>query len=63
MMFNNLKTALSKNGISVKEYAKILGISENNVEDKLLGKEEFTYSEFIKTCKLFKAYNADYLFN
>lgn len=61
-MFNNLKTALYKNGISTKEYAKILGISEKNVEDKLSGKEEFIYSELIKTCTLLKHYSIDYLF-
>ncbi len=61
-MFNNLKTELNKNGISAKEYAKILGISEKNVEDKLSGKEEFIYSEIIKTCALLKNYSIDYLF-
>lgn len=61
-MFNNLKTELNKNGISAKEYAKILGTSEKNVEDKLSGKEEFIYSEIIKTCTLLKNYSIDYLF-
>lgn len=61
-MFNNLKRTLNKNGISIKEYAKILGISEKNVENKLFGKEEFVYSEIIKTCTLLKNYSIDYLF-
>lgn len=61
-MFNNLKTELNKNGISAKEYAQILGISEKNLENKLSGKEDFIYSELTRTCTLLKIYSIDYLF-
>lgn len=61
-MFENLKKTLHQNGISIKEYAEILGISEKSAQNKLLGRTDFTYPEFKKTCTLLKAYNADYLF-
>ena len=61
-MFDNLRTALQQKGISVKQYAEILGIGEKTVQNKLSGKTDFTYPEFRKTCTLLFEYNADYLF-
>lgn len=42
-MFDNLRTALRQRGISVKQYAEILGIGEKTVQNKLTGKTDFTY--------------------
>lgn len=61
-MFNNLRTALYRKGISAKQYAEILGVGEKTVQNKLVGKTDFTYPEFRKTCALLFEYNADYLF-
>ncbi len=61
-MFANLRTALQRKGISLKQYAEVLGIGEKTVQNKLTGKTDFTYPEFRKTCTLLFEYNADYLF-
>lgn len=61
-MLNNLRMALHRKGISVKQYAEILGVGEKTVQNKLVGKTDFTYPEFRKTCALLFEYNADYLF-
>ena len=42
-MFNNLRTALYRKGISAKQYAEILGVGEKTVQNKLVGKTDFTY--------------------
>lgn len=61
-MFNNLRVALYRKGISVKQYAEILGVGEKTAQNKLAEKTDFTYPEFRKTCALLFEYNADYLF-
>ncbi len=62
-MFLNLKNALYKKGISIKQYAEFLEVGEKTVQNKLKGITDFTYLEFKKTCKLLMPeYNADYLF-
>lgn len=42
--------------------AEILGVGEKTVQNKLVGKTDFTYPKFRKTCALLFEYNADYLF-
>lgn len=62
-MYTNLKQILGERGITVREYAAFLGIEEREADDKLSGREEFTYQEFKKTCRsLFPEYSADFLF-
>ena len=61
-MFDNLRTALQRKGISVEQYADVLDIGEKTVQNKLTGRTDFTYPEFRKTCALLFEYNADYLF-
>lgn len=62
-MYTNLKRILGERGITVREYAAFLGIEEREADDKLSGREEFTYQEFKKTCRsLFPEYSADFLF-
>ena len=48
-MFHNLRTALQQKGISVKQYAEVLGIGEKTLQSKLAGRTDFTYPEFRKT--------------
>lgn len=63
-MLTNLKIALSKKNISMKQYAKFLGVGEKTIQNKLNGITDFTYQEFTKTCfLLLPEYNADYLFS
>ena len=62
-MFINLRKALDRRCISLREYADFLGISEAAVHDKLEGGKDFTYWEFRMTCDLLlPEYNADFLF-
>ena len=61
-MFGNLRTALQQKGVSMKQYAEVLGVGEKTAQNKLAGRRDFTYSEFKKTCALLFEYNADYLF-
>ena len=61
-MFENLQTALFQKGISIKQYAEILGVGEKTARNKLTGRADFTYPEFKKTCALLFEYTADYLF-
>ena len=62
-MLMNLKTALKRKGISMKQYAEFLGVGEKTVFNKMNGFSDFTYPEFKKTCVLLlPEYNADYLF-
>lgn len=61
-MYDNLRTALQQKGISIKQYAEVLGTGEKTVQNKLTGRTDFTYPEFRKTCTLLFEYNADYLF-
>ena len=62
-MYANLKNALQRKGISIKEYAKFLNISEKTIANKFNESTDFTYREYRETCKmLFPEYNPDYLF-
>lgn len=63
-MFTNLKTVLYQKGISLRQYAQFLGVSEKTIQNKLNGITDFTYPEFRKTCiLLLPEYNADFLFS
>ena len=55
-MYDNLRIALQQKGISIKQYAEVLGIGEKTVQNKLTGRTDFTYPEFRKTCALFFEY-------
>lgn len=61
-MFENLRTALQQRGVTLKQYASVLGIGESDVQDKLTGKTYFIYEEVVKTRTLLPEYSADYLF-
>lgn len=61
-MYNNLSCTLKAEGITQKDYALVLGISEKSVTNKISGETEFTYSEFKKTVLLLRKYSAEFLF-
>lgn len=61
-MFDNLRAILIQKGISMKQYAELLGVGDKTIQNKMAGKTDFTYPEFKKTCILLSEYNADYLF-
>ena len=58
-----LKHELRKKGITNKEYADLLGVSEKTIGNKLNGTTEFIYSEIKRTKTLFPEYDLDYLFS
>lgn len=61
-MFYNLRNALTRKGLTIKQYAEVLGVGDKTIQNKMTGKTDFTYPEFKKTCALLSEYNADYLF-
>ncbi|MEG1492253.1 MAG: helix-turn-helix transcriptional regulator [Oscillospiraceae bacterium] len=62
-MFENLRITLLQKGISMKQYAELLGVGDKTIQNKMSGKTDFTYPEFKMTCTLLSEYNADYLFS
>lgn len=61
--YNNLKTVLQTNELSLKAFADFLGIGTEAAADKLNGKTDFTYPEYRRVCRfLFPEMNPDYLF-
>ena len=45
-MFTNLKTVLYQKGISLRQYAQFLGVSEKTIQNKLNGITDFVISSF-----------------
>lgn len=61
-MFPNLNAELSRNGISTKQFAKILGVSPKTANNKLAGRTEFTLSEIQTISRTFPEVTIGYLF-
>lgn len=62
-MLNNLKKALDDKGITIRAFAKVLGVDERTVYNKIKGKTPFTYPEVMTAKKeLFPEYDIEYLF-
>lgn len=62
-MLNNLKKVLDDKGITIRAFAKVLGVNERTVQNKIKGKTPFTYPEVITAKKeLFPEYDMEYLF-
>ena len=62
-MLNNLKKVLDAKGITVRAYAKVLGVDERTIQNKIRGRNPFTYQEAVATKKeLFPEYDLEYLF-
>lgn len=62
-MLNNLKKVLDAKGITVRAYAKVLGVDERTIQNKIRGRTTFTYQEAVATKKeLFPEYDLEYLF-
>ena len=60
MLYPNIKAEMARNNITIKELAKVIGLSTNSVSFKLNGKRQFTLSEIEKIALLFNC-SLDYL--
>ena len=63
MAYKNLDYALHAEGISQKDFARIIGVSEKTAYNKINGKCPFTVPEYKKTCTLFPKYDKNWLFD
>ena len=64
MNMNLLKGAIASNGITQKELAKIIGMSNNSLSRKIQGQREFTLGEVVSICKALNISEpADIFFN
>lgn len=54
-MFENLKTAMQKHQITVKDLADLVRITENTMLGKLEGKTEFRLTEIKEITMFFRA--------
>ncbi len=62
-MYKNLAKILNEKKITMKAYAKFLGISEKTVQNKMYGRTEFTLGEATKTCSIIcPEYRLDFVF-
>ena len=61
-MFKNIYIEMAANNrMTQKQLAKLLGISEKSMTNKIYGRTEFTLSEIKKICSLFGK-TLEYLF-
>jgi len=56
-----LKRTLENNPIGLGGYAKLLGMSQKTLYNKLTGASDFSYPEYKKLRTLLPEYNIDYL--
>ena len=63
LMLIHLKKALDDKGITIRAFAKVLGVDERTIQNKIKGKTPFTYPEAVLSKKeLFPEYDLEYLF-
>ena len=62
-MYTNLRTAMTRKGITIEVIAQLLGLHRNTVANKLEGESEFTFSQ-AETIRdiLFPEYSDKFLF-
>ncbi len=60
--YPNLYAELARNGMSKKEFASSLGVSERTIANILSGKSEFKISELKTIVDLFPDCSPEYLF-
>ncbi len=64
MGYANLRAEMARQGITVKQLAKLLGVSLKTASNRLSGKTEFTLSEALEINeKLFPDCDLSYLFD
>lgn len=56
-----LKKYLERGPVGLAGYAKLLGVSNKTLYNKLTGASDFSYTEYQKLKELFPEYNIDYL--
>ena len=52
-MLIHLKKALDDKGITIRAFAKVLGVDERTIQNKIKGKTPFTYPEAVLLKKSF----------
>lgn len=63
-MYQNLKTELSRKGISQVALANVLGLSEKTMQNKLKGRTDFSFPEaMIIRQNLLPEFTLEYLFD
>lgn len=63
MIYGNLRNEMAKNKITQTRIAKFLGVSQNSLNMKIMGKTDFTMEEATKIQKeYFPKLTLDYLF-
>ena len=61
MAYKNLENALHNEGITQKQFAEAIGVSEKTAYNKLKGKCPFTVPEYRKICEILPKYGRDWL--
>lgn len=62
MNTNLLRGKMAEYGVTQSVLASIIGISENSLSRKMLGKREFRLSEVVKICNALKIENPKDIF-
>lgn len=63
MQYKNLKTEMTRNGISISKISELLGVRYATANDKVNGKSRFTTDEAIKIKRVFfNDQDLEYLF-
>ncbi len=62
-MFKNLRYEIAKKGISIRELAERIGVSNSGLKNKLRGTYEFTRKEMVNIQKEFPECSTAYLFD
>lgn len=60
-MFPNLRAEAARANLTYTNLGKLLGVADKTIQNKMLGKSEFSLSEAQKLSKYFKC-GIDYLF-
>lgn len=61
-MFQNIEIEMLKRGMSRRQLAGMIGISESALRNKIKGRNEFTFSEVSKILEIFSGLPWEYLF-
>lgn len=62
MNANLLRGKIAEEGLTQSRLAKAIGISENSLSRKLLGKREFRLSEVVDICNILNIENPEKIF-
>lgn len=60
-MYWNLRQAIRKKKLTLKEFAALMGIAERTVVSKINGSSDWTYGEYRQICSIFPEENPEHL--